>query len=203
MDKVLINSFFLNEFLEKWNTNNDTSTISEGYSYLATFEVYMANYFRINFVSYTSDMLEIVYNNTWSKIKPILIANVDNNNNNSLTLSGNLTVVGTTSSENIQGVILSKISNGYMWLGGPFKGLLIQWGINLCSNYDRTNNNIYYKNTSTNITANSDYLYGHTNYSSTSNFKKTIFHCGGQTISLGWESDTSSNMSVRWIMLSF
>jgi len=32
---------------------------------------------------------------TWTKIKPILIANVDDNNKNSLSLSGNLTVEGT------------------------------------------------------------------------------------------------------------
>ena len=81
--------------------------------------------------------------------------------------------------------------------------LIVQWGIVSCNNYDSTTNNMYYKQVPTNVTVNSDYLYGHTNYSNKSDFKKTTFHCINQQIYLGWENDTDSNMSVRWIMLSF
>ena len=157
------------------------------------------NYFKIILNSYIDYNYEIIYyEGTWSKIKKILSADSNDNDNDIVNIDGDLTISGI-----ITGTYLSKNINGYIWLGGPFKGLLIQWGMVLCNNYDNTTNDMYYKEIPTNITTNSDYLYGHTNYSNKFDFKKTTFHSSNQSIFLGWENNTNSNMSVRWIMLSF
>ena len=123
IEKIYITSFFIDDFIKKWNINDNENAISEGYAWLATFEIMSSDYFKIYFSSYLADTFVVTYykEKGWSKIQPILIADVDNNNKNSLTLSGKLNIGNSgnfiiINSNNI----LRSINNDILYIHGGY-----------------------------------------------------------------------------------
>ena len=123
IEKIYITSFFIDDFIRKWNINDNENAISEGYAWLATFEIMSSDYFKIYFSSYLADTFVVTYykEKGWSKIQPILIAGVDDNNKNSLTLSGKLNIGNSgnfiiINSNNI----LRSINNDILYIHGGY-----------------------------------------------------------------------------------
>ena len=90
----------LNQFIEYWNKNDTTSLLDGNGVYEVFFKVILLaakNHFKLLISTYIDkNQYEVTCTvGVWSKINPILIANVDDNNKSSLTLSGNLIVDGT------------------------------------------------------------------------------------------------------------
>ena len=90
----------LNQFIEYWNKNDTTSLLDGNGIYEVFFKVILLaakNHFKLLISTYINkNQYEVTCTvGVWSKINPILIANVDDNNKSSLTLSGNLIVDGT------------------------------------------------------------------------------------------------------------
>ena len=93
----------LNDFIEAWNKNDNTMIFINGENILFTFFIADENYFKIHLDTYINGIYEIIYaNGNWSKAYKILTSNVDDNNKNSLTIDGDLTVAG-----NISGIASS------------------------------------------------------------------------------------------------
>ena len=101
----------IDTFINTWNTNDNITIITGENNIRLTFFIADKNYFKTRLDTYYPIIYEITYNyGIWSKAYQILTTNVDDNNKNSLTLSGNLTVNGiindSTSSAAINGYII-------------------------------------------------------------------------------------------------
>lgn len=86
------------QLIDYWNTNNDTATLDSGNTmFFQIINFYSIDHFKLHISVYLNNaQYELTCTaGKFSKIKPILIANVDDNNKSSLFLSGNLTVNGT------------------------------------------------------------------------------------------------------------
>ena len=108
-------------FIKAWNTNDDITIITTGHNIRLTFFIADENYFKIRLDTYYPVIYEITYNyGIWSKAYQILTTNVDDNNKNSLTLSGNLTVNGI-----INDSASSAAINGYIIIHNK---IFFEWG---------------------------------------------------------------------------
>ena len=85
-----------NHFIELWNKDDYSIVVKDGGKIALNFEINSKDYFSFYLSSYNENIYRIIYyNGTWTKARKILESSVDDNNKNSLTLSGNLTVNGT------------------------------------------------------------------------------------------------------------
>ena len=88
-------------FISLWNKEDTTSLVNDGIRWIFSNYIYSFNYFKLKLDSYGSenhnkDCYEIIYTNgIWSKIRRIITANSDDNNEELVNINGNLTVTET------------------------------------------------------------------------------------------------------------
>ena len=88
-------------FISLWNKEDTTSLVNDGIRWVFSNYIYSSNYFKLKLDSYGSenhnkDCYEIIYTNgIWSKIRRIITANSDDNNEELVNINGNLTVTET------------------------------------------------------------------------------------------------------------